>query len=248
MITIGTAGWSLPAAVKAQFPDQGTHLSRYAQRLSGVEINSTFYRRHRPSTFASWASQVPGGFRFAVKMPRLITHELALRSAAAPLDEFRSDIEGLGDRLGPVLMQLPPGFAYDGALVARFLRLVRERFAGAVVCEPRHPSWHSPAATAMLHEWHVGRVAADPPRIAPIEAPGGWLGQAGDGSGTTIYYRLHGRPRIYWSNYDETALEEWAQRVRGWPDDADVWCIFDNTAAGAATMNALSLRQVVPPN
>lgn len=246
MRTIGTAGWGLPAAVRSQFPESGTHLSRYAQRFMGVEINSTFYRRHRRSTFTSWASQVPDDFRFAVKMPRLITHELALRSAARPIDEFASDIQGLAQRLGPVLMQLPPGLAYDGTLVKRFLRVVRERFSGAVVCEPRHPSWHSPAATAALTEWRIGRVAAHPPRLAPVEEPGGWLGPMGDGSGATIYYRLHGYPRTYWSNYDEAALAEWGHRMAQWPARADVWCIFDNTAAGAATANALALQRLVP--
>jgi uncharacterized protein YecE (DUF72 family) len=244
--TIGTAGWSLPSALRSDFPDDGTHLSRYAQRLSGVEINSTFYRRHRRSTFTSWATQVPDGFRFAVKMPRLITHELALRSAAGPLDDFVSDIEGLGQRLGPVLIQLPPGLDYDGALVRRFLQMLRDRFAGAVVCEPRHPSWHSPAATAALTEWRIGRVAAHPPRLAPVEEPGAWLGPSGDGAAATIYYRLHGHPRIYWSNYDDAALAEWARRTAQWPAGADVWCIFDNTAAGAATANALALQRLVP--
>jgi uncharacterized protein YecE (DUF72 family) len=240
--TIGTAGWGLPAGVRPAFPETGTHLSRYARRLSGVEINSTFYRRHRRSTFTSWASQVPDDFRFAVKMPRVITHELALRSAARFVDEFVSDIEALGDRLGPLLIQLPPGLAYEAASVKRFLRVLRNRFIGAVVCEPRHPSWHSIAATSTLAEWQIGRVAADPPRLAPVEEPAGWLGPAGDGVGATIYYRLHGHPRIYWSNYDDVALEAIRQSMRRWPALADVWCIFDNTAAGAATANALTLQ------
>lgn len=245
MRTVGTAGWSLPAAVGADFPGQGTHLSRYARRFSGVEINSTFYRRHRRLTFASWASQVPDGFRFAVKMPRLITHELALRSSARPVDDFATDIEGLGDRLGPVLIQLPPGLAYEGPVVKRFLHIVRDRITGAVVCEPRHPSWDSAAATAALAEQHVGRVAADPPRLGPEEEPAGWLGPTGDGAAATIYYRLHGRPRTYWSNYGHDALADWSRRMARWPAQADVWCIFDNTAAGAATANALALQQLL---
>jgi uncharacterized protein YecE (DUF72 family) len=242
--TIGTAGWSLPSAIAADFPAAGTHLSRYAQRFAGVEINSTFYRRHRPSTFRSWASQVPDGFRFAVKMPRLITHELALRSSARALDDFVSDVLNLGPNLGPVLMQLPPGHAYDAAVARRFLQTLRARFGGAVVCEPRHPSWHSPAAEALLTEWRIGRVAADPPRLAPVEAPAGWLGPAGDGAEATVYYRLHGHPRIYWSNYDEAALGRWAGLMAQWPLAADTWCIFDNTAAGAATANALALQRL----
>lgn len=241
-MTIGTAGWAVGRRFAEAFPGTGTHLERYARRLNGVEINSSFYRSHAPATYARWRRQVPAGFRFAVKLPRAITHERALLNATDLVDRFFDEVFHLESTLGPILIQLPPSFVYDGLVVPSFFTGLRNRFEGAVVCEPRHPSWVTDEATRTLVEWRIGRVAADPPRTGPSESPGGWLGPAGDGSGATIYYRLHGSPRIYWSPYSSEDLVRWTERMYSWPGSADVWCIFDNTAAGAALENALALR------
>lgn len=245
-MVIAIAGWSIRPDHSGHFPAAGSHLSRFARRLDGVEINSSFYRRHRTSTFRSWAAQVPDGFRFAVKMPRAITHEQALVEASALLDAFFSDIAHLGPKLGPVLIQLPPSASYQHTVARRFFRDVRERFRGAIVCEPRHPSWATTKANDTLVDARIARVSADPPRMADRERPAGWLGERGDGVGATIYYRWHGRPRIYWSAYSEADLSRLAQELRAWPREADVWCVFDNTAAGAAVENALTLSRMFP--
>jgi uncharacterized protein YecE (DUF72 family) len=241
-VTVGTAGWAIGRGSVNGFPGPGTHLERYARRLTGVEINSSFYRSHRPETYARWRRYVPAGFRFAVKMPRAITHERALSGATDLVERFFDEVFHLGSSLGPILIQLPPSLEYDASVAPRFFAGLRDRFEGAVVCEPRHPSWVTEAATRTLTDWWIGRVAADPPRTGPSESPGGWLGPAGDGSGATIYYRLHGSPRIYWSPYSADDLALWTERMGSWPASADVWCIFDNTAAGAALQNALALR------
>jgi uncharacterized protein YecE (DUF72 family) len=240
-VTVGTAGWAIGRRSADAFPGTGTHLERYARRLNGVEINSSFYRSHAQTTYARWRRQVPAGFRFAVKMPRAITHDRALSGANDLIQKFFDEVFHLGSALGPILVQLPPSLAYDEPVVATFFAMVRNRFESAVVCEPRHPSWVSDAASRALTEWRIGRVAADPPRTGPSESPGGWLGPAGDGSGAVVYYRLHGSPRIYWSKYSHDDLARWTQRMRGWPASADVWCIFDNTAAGGALENALQV-------
>src|SRR4051794_13597269 len=108
IVRIGTAGWSIPAAFADHFPAQGTNLERYAARFSAVEINSSFHRPHRPATYARWAASVGPDFRFAVKLPKVITHAARLVDVDAALDRFVAEINGLGAKLGPLLVQLPP--------------------------------------------------------------------------------------------------------------------------------------------
>lgn len=142
---IGTAGWSLPRESASCFPESGSHLQRYAAVFDAVEINSSFYRPHQRDTYARWAATVPKGFRFSVKLPREITHDLRLRACARPLSKFLGEVDGLGARLGCLLIQLPPSFAFERALVTRFLKLLRLHFDGNAVVEPRHATWFGPA-------------------------------------------------------------------------------------------------------
>jgi uncharacterized protein YecE (DUF72 family) len=232
---VGCAGWSLPEAVRPAFPAEGTHLQRYAARLPAVEINSSFYRPHRPTTYARWAAGVPEHFRFSVKVPRTITHERRLVGTEDLLDGFLAEAGALGGRLGCLLVQLPPSLAYDPPTAEAFLAALRERYAGAAVLEPRHPSWFDPPAAELLRRHRIGRVGADPARVPAAAEPGGWPG--------TAYFRLHGSPRIYYSAYDEPFLDALAGRLRDVARHADgVWCVFDNTALGAAWANARALR------
>ena len=122
---IGTAAWSLPRDVAHQFPGEGPHLERYARQFACVEINTSFYRSHRAETYARWAGMTPPQFRFAVKLPRTITHDAALRGTRRPLRGFLEETAGLGDRLGVLLVQLPPSLAWD-ARVARTRNLSAE--------------------------------------------------------------------------------------------------------------------------
>ena len=231
---VGTAGWSIPKQHAGAFPGKGSHLERYARRLPAVEINSSFYRPHRPSTYARWAASVPPGFRFAVKVPREITHDRRLADTAAPLDRFLGEVAALGDALGPLLIQLPPSLAYDDATVRRFLSDLRERFGDRLACEPRHPSWFTDPVDAVLSYFRVARVAADPAVVPRAAEAGGWQGLA--------YHRLHGSPKIYYSAYPAAAIEAVLQQLsEAGPDVSERWCIFDNTAVGEATGNALDL-------
>ena len=245
---IGTAGWGLPRSTADAFPDAGTHLERYARVLTCTEINSSFYRSHRVEVYARWASRTPEGFRFAVKLPRAITHELQLRAVRAPLQRFVAELSGLGDRLGVLLVQLPPSLKFEPRPVRAFFRMLAEMFSVAVVCEPRHASWFEPAADRHLVASRVGRVAADPARWPAAAVPGGWLGPAGDGAGAVVYNRWHGSPRTYWSNYGDDWLQRRIGELKRWPASTRRWCIFDNTASGAATSNALGLRAFTAGN
>ena len=234
-IRIGTAGWSIPRASTARFDPSGTHLQRYASRFRCVEINSSFYRPHVPATYGRWHDATPPDFRFAVKMPRAITHERALRDAREPLAAFLAEIEGLAEKRGPILVQLPPSLSFDGSVARRFFELVRRTYRGPVVCEPRHATWFSPRVASLLHGFEVSRVAADPPRVPEAAVPGAWSRLA--------YVRLHGSPRTYWSRYDATYIETLASMLRSLRQAEEVWCVFDNTASGAAVENAWELRE-----
>lgn len=231
-IVIGTAGWTIPPTVADRFPGEGAHLDRYARVLAGAEINSSFHRPHRPSTYARWAAATPPGFRFSAKLPKTITHGARLVGTDALLDSFLDEIAGLGDKLAVLLVQLPPSFAFDHAVADRFFAALRARTHVSVACEPRHASWFADEADRCLAAHQVARVAADPVLAVGGEAPGGWPG--------LHYHRLHGSPRTYYSSYDPPFLGALAARLR--EHDAPVWCVFDNTASGAATDNALALQ------
>jgi uncharacterized protein YecE (DUF72 family) len=234
---IGTAGWSIPRASAHRFASEGTHLQRYARALRCAEINSSFHRPHAAATYEKWSAFTPAGFRFAVKLPRAITHDDALRRARAPLDRFLDEVAGLGKKCGPLLVQLPPSQEFDHRVAGRFFDLLRARHTGAVVCEPRHASWFTQAADALLVAQRVARVAADPAPVTGAEAPGGWPG--------LLYLRLHGSPRKYWSRYGDEEIAELARSLGAVPPGIDAWCIFDNTASGSALENAWELQSRV---
>ena len=244
-IHIGTAGWSIPRALADAFPGEGQHLDRYARVLNCAEINTSFYRPHRTEVYARWAAQTPAGFRFAAKLPRAITHDARLRAARVPLQLFIAEVSGLGDRLAVLLVQLPPSLVFEPRPVRRFFALLGDLYGGAVICEPRHASWFTPAAGRLLAALRVGRAASDPALVAEAAVPGGWLGDNGDGAGAVLYHRWHGSPRMYRSSYGDAWIRQRAIELRKWPAAADCWAVFDNTAAGAAASNALALKALL---
>ncbi len=233
-IYIGTAGWSIPRAEQPRFPPGETLLARYAAVLPAVEINSTFHRTHRASTFERWAASVPRAFRFSVKVPSTITHDQRFRHSAALLKAFLTHLAPLGSRLGCLLVQLPPSLAFDARVARAFFTVVRKQFDRGVALEPRHASWFADRADRLLNEFEVARVAADPPRGEGDGEPGGWRGLA--------YFRLHGSPRMYYSSYEDDFLDALAEKLLALRRRrVPTWCIFDNTTLGAATANALCL-------
>lgn len=216
---------------------EGTHLERYARVFPCAEINSSFHRPHARETYARWARCTPRAFRFAVKLPRTITHEGKLRRARSALERFLEESGGLGSRRGPLLVQLPPSLEFDLRTAARFFDLLRSLYRGHLVCEPRHPTWFSPRAEVVLMRHEVGRVAADPAPVERGAAPGGWPG--------IVYYRLHGSPRKYWSRYDPDFVATVASSLNQVAPATDAWCVFDNTASGAAFENAWALHTLL---
>lgn len=234
-LRIGCAGWALTSDLATRFPGEGSHLERYAQVFSAVEINSSFYRSHQPKTYARWADTVPDDFAFSVKIPKKISHELKLRDADAALSTFLTETAPLGKKLGCVLLQLPPSLAFDETTARDFFALLHELTTVRVVCEPRHATWFTTEAAETLRQAQVACVRAHPPPVDGAEPVG---------DPRMVYIRLHGSPRIYYSAYDEPFIEAVADRMTEARDaGAEVWCIFDNTAHGEAVPNALALLE-----
>jgi uncharacterized protein YecE (DUF72 family) len=235
-VRIGCAGWSIPSKHSAAFPQEGTHLQRYAAVFNCVEINSSFYRPHQPKTYRKWAAEVPESFRFAVKMPKTISHLARLRHCDSLLEQFLAQAEQLGTKLGCLLLQLPPSLAFDARMAPRFFAHLQDRFRGRVACEPRHASWFTGSVERILRDFGIGRVAADPARVPRAAVPGG--------DPRFQYIRLHGSPRMYYDAYSTQVLDRIARKllleVRA---ASEVWCVFDNTTLGNATSDALALRR-----
>ena len=235
---IGCAGWSIPTRHAALFGEGGSHLARFATRFPVAEINSTFYRPHLPRTFERWAATVPAGFRFSVKLPRAITHEARLGGVGDKLSRFLDSVAGLGPKLGGLLVQLPPSLAYDARVAGTFFAMLRRRTPLPVACEPRHASWFEPKAEAVLERFEVARVAADPARVPAAGQPGG-------STAHWRYWRWHGSPRTYYSQYGEAALQELADAIEAAGCGTPAWCIFDNTAGGHAVADAARLQEIL---
>ena len=232
-VRVGCAGWNIPRQATGHFASRGSHLERYSQEFNCCEINSSFYRLHKKETWERWARSVPAGFRFSVKAPRTITHEAKLNCSSEVLSAFLQQIEFLREKLGPVLIQLPPSLEFDHARARKFLSLLRGRFSGDVVCEPRHASWFGDQSDNLLKEFHIARAAADPACVPDSTRPGGLASLA--------YFRLHGSPRKYYSAYPGEYLDTLAAQLASLVVGASAWCIFDNTASGSAVQNAFEL-------
>jgi uncharacterized protein YecE (DUF72 family) len=234
-VYVGCAGWALGREYWPEFDSQGTHLERYATRFSAVEINSSFYRSHRPATYAKWASCVGNEFRFSVKMPKAITHENRLQASSSLLELFLSECGELGSKLGCLLIQLPPSLLFEPAIANAFFETLRGQYSGPVVIEPRHESWV--LAQDIFIDQRISQVAVDPSRISNDDRPTGWQGLR--------YWRLHGSPRIYYSAYERDRILALASQLSAHQDDVPTWCIFDNTASNAALGNALALNSLL---
>lgn len=229
---VGTAGWNVPGIHARHFDSEGTHLIRYSRKLNCAEINSCFYREHKTETYRKWAASVPEDFRFAVKAPRTVTHEGELRvQGEEALQRFLHQTSALGEKRGPVLLQVPPSLAFDKAITLSFFSMFRGLYDGPAVLEPRHVSWFGAEPDSILREFHVARVAADPALAPEAAQPSCWP--------EPVYFRLHGSPRRYYSAYSDDFLSRLAENLRQLSTTA--WCIFDNTASGAALGNALDL-------
>lgn len=266
---IGISGWVYRPWRGVFYPKglrQADELAYAAARLNSIEINGSFYSLQRPASWARWRDATPDDFLFAVKGPRYITHLLRLREPRAALANFyASGILGLGDKLGPILWQLPPRFPFDPGLVDAFLELLpattadaaalardrdRERMEGREVIdapvdiplryavEVRDPSWDDPRLREIAARRGVALVLADTAGQFPV---------IDDDTAGFRYVRLHGDTELYASGYDDAALDRWADRIRGWlAAGRDVYAYFDNDMKVRSPVDAMHLRERLP--
>jgi uncharacterized protein YecE (DUF72 family) len=227
-----------PDAIQRFFPGIGP-ASRALRRASCRCRNQlVLYKPHRRETYERWAHSVPKHFRFSVKIPKAVTHECRLADCQDLVEVFLQQAEGLGHRLGALLVQLPPSLHFEAEIAGNFFDMLRKRPDVNLVHEPRHASWFEQDAGTLLADFGVARVAADPASVPAAAVPGGWPGLA--------YFRLHGAPRIYFSDYEAESLAEISRRLdTASATGAEVWCIFDNTAASYALGNALAVDAMI---
>jgi uncharacterized protein YecE (DUF72 family) len=235
-IRVGIAGWNNPPAHRSKRRAAQSHLNYYAQHFNCIEINSSFYRPHQKQTYERWRDSTPARFRFSVKMPRSITHDCALRGARLEVSRFFEEIEGLQPKLAVILIQLPPSLEFVARTVRTFFQSIPRLPGTFLVCEPRHISWFSKSADAVLLRATVSRAAVDPACGDVAKRPGG--------DRQFSYFRWHGSPKMYYSSYDAGHLASLAATMRECESN-EAWCIFDNTARYAAWDNAGTLKRIV---
>jgi uncharacterized protein YecE (DUF72 family) len=234
---VGIAGWSIPASHRGFFPTEGSHLERYAATFNCVEINSSFYRHHQPKTYRRWAETVPGDFRFAVKLARVFTHDQAL---GGPYDEMREVLSGISElqeKLGALLVQLPPKQFFIPREARAFFREIRAILPSTgIAFEPRHSTWADGPTQSLLDEFDIARVRADPERCFASTY----------GSRHLEYHRLHGSPIIYRSAYEPSFLKAVADDLeKARLEKRDAWCIFDNTTFGHSIANGVEIMALL---
>jgi uncharacterized protein YecE (DUF72 family) len=235
-VHIGTSGWYYKHWQGPFYPPRlaaRDWLRFYAQHLHCVEINNTFYRLPAPAMVTGWYQQTPAHFLFAVKAWRLITHRKRLMHCALALQTFLTHVQALGDKLGPILFQLPPNFRCYPQRLQDFLALLpKDR---RYTFEFRHPDWHHQSVYDLLASHNAAFCIFEldgflSPSICTADF---------------VYIRLHGPDGPYRGKYDARTLQEWAEHLRHWQNQGkDVYVFFDNDEAGFAMQNALQFQSV----
>lgn len=266
-VRVGISGWTYAPWRGVYYPTGLAHrreLEYASRRFTSIEVNGSFYSLQKPQSWQAWREQTPDGFLFSVKGGRFITHMKKLRDVETPLANFfASGLLALGDKLGPVLWQLPPNLGFDEARLRDFLRRLPrttteaarlaeqhdERLEGRSVTttdadrplrhamEVRHPSFDNQAFLDLLREQEVAVVTADTAGKWPLLL---------EPTTDLAYVRLHGEAELYVSGYDEASLRRWANRVRGWQErGCDVVVYFDNDAKVRAPVDAERLMALL---
>jgi uncharacterized protein YecE (DUF72 family) len=240
-VRVGTSGWSYPHWDGVLYPPKtapSARLGLYTQRFDTVELNASFYRWPRASTFASWQGRLPEGFELSVKAPRGLTHAKRLYQPEVWLERITAGWHELGERRGVLLVQLAPSHVRDDARLDYFLARVPSWMRVAV--ELRHPSWHDDAVFALLERR----------RAAYCVMSGAQLPCILRATAAFVYIRLHGpdADHLYAGSYSDADLGWWADRIREWVGAGrDVYAYFNNDGDGHAVRNAETLRHLLEP-
>lgn len=236
-VRIGTSGWSYKHWREVLYPadvPQRRWLEYYAGQFDTVELNATFYRLPSEKTFEGWRERTPENFRFAVKAPRAITHRKLLADCRDDLNRFLGRVDLLGDRAGPILVQLPPSWECDLPVLREFLGMLPGE--GRFAFEFRTRTWLCDDVYEALGEHNAAVVRVSAPRYPDAEAD----------TGDLKYLRMHGEEKLYTSKYSDESLAAWADTVAGWVDDGKaVFAYFNNDVEGHAVADARALRGLV---
>jgi uncharacterized protein YecE (DUF72 family) len=263
---VGTSGWLYPPWRGVFYPKGLPHreeLRYMSGKVNSVEINGSFYSLQRPESWVSWRQETPADFLFAVKGPRFVTHLKQLREVRTPVANFfASGVLALGPKLGPVLWQLPPRMRFVPDRMRAFLELLPHSTAAAAelakehderlegrslfetdtdrplrhAVEVRHESFRDPAFLDLLRRHNVALVVAD--------TAGKYLALE-DVTADFVYIRLHGEHELYASGYEDDSLQRWADKIRAWAENGDVYCYFDNDIKVRAPFDALRLMEML---
>ena len=236
-IRIGCSGWAYKHWRGILYPEglpQRLWFQRYAEEFDTVELNNSFYRLPRPETFDGWREQAPPGFCYAVKANRFITQAKKLIDCEEPLDRMMSAARHLGDRLGPMLYQLPPSLKLNLERLESFLKILPRDVTN--VFEFRDKSWYVPDTYALLDRHGASFCAHDMPGLATERIA----------VGSVAYVRFHGTAGKYWGRYSDEQLLGWtdwiAKQARS---GRAVWCYFNNDIQGHAIHDAMTLKSMV---
>jgi uncharacterized protein YecE (DUF72 family) len=234
MLLIGTSGWQYKDWRGRFYPPklpQARWLEHFAEHFATVEVNNAFYRLPERDTFARWRERTPDDFCVAVKVSRYLTHVKRLREPAEPVKRFLDRATALGDRLGPVLLQLPPTLRADADVLADVLKQFPADVRVAV--EPRHPSWWTTEVRKVLEDHRAALCWAD--RHSRPVTP---LWRTADFG----YLRLHEGRAKPWPRYGHAALRTWVERLSStYADDLPTYAYFNNDPGGAAIVDAVAM-------
>lgn len=237
-IQVGTSGWNYDAWKGDFYPEKisgARMLAEYGRRFGTVEVNGTFYSLPKPASVEDWAEQVPEDFVFSVKASRYITHMKKLKDPREPLDKLYQVLDAFGDRLGPVLFQLPPNWQLDLDRLKNFLESLSGRYR--YTFEFRDDSWHCEEVYDLLAEHDAALCFYDyEQRQSPEKLTTDFA-----------YIRLHGpETQAYQGRYPDEALESWARKCLNWRKNGQsVFCYFDNDEKAYAPDDAQRLRQFI---
>ncbi len=237
MIHIGTCGWVYQDWKGGFYPQDISSeemLPAYAETFQTVEVNNTFYQLPDADAVRGWDARTPEGFTFAVKANRYITHMKNLLEPEEPLRHMMARVTLLGDKLGPILFQLPPGWHVNAQRLADFIDVLPQ--GRRYVFEFRHASWYSDAVYELLDQSgsafcvHDHRDAPSPQQV----------------TSAFVYVRFHGPRGDYGGRYSSEELADWAATLAAWHDEGrDVYGYFNNDAHGYAVENAKELEALL---
>lgn len=237
---MGTSGWSYrwqgifyPLDLKS-----ADYLPYYATHFNATEINSSFYHFTMAKTIEKWLSLTPASFRFAAKLHQQITHKSKFVDIGQPLDKFMSSYTLMGNRLGPILIQLAASFHFDKQLTEDFFIVLREKYpAQTFALEVRHKSWFVEEALELMRQYQISFVISS----AGKRFPGLEIATT-----ETVYFRLHGEEKLYSSAYSDEKLEKYAFMIKDWLlDGKQIWVFFNNTILGHAITDCKKLYRLI---